>query len=86
MGQLELRPVEHVPLVDELVHGNLVGGLNNWLSADRAGVVVIRPSDQARQMEDMLWVARERDNFEAGLELNEANWAITGDFLVAERL
>ena len=49
--------VQLVSLLHHLVKGDLVGRVDDRLPADRAGVVVVGPVEQALDVEDVLGVA-----------------------------
>ena len=60
--------VELVALLHDLVVADLLLRLNDGLAADRARVAVVRPVQQALDVENVIHVALERDNLVERLE------------------
>ena len=49
--------IQLIPLLHYLVHVDFFLVLNDWLTADRACVVVVRPAQQTLDMKDMIDIA-----------------------------
>ena len=71
--ELVLVLVELVALLHDLVVADLLLRLDDGRAADRARVAVVRPVQQALDVENVIQVALERDNLVERLERREAN-------------
>ena len=74
--ELVLVLVELVALLHDLVVADLLLRLDDGRAADRARVAVVRPVQQAPDVENVIQVALERDNLVERLERGEANRAL----------
>ena len=68
--------IQLVALLHNLVHIDLVLALNDWLAADGASVIVIRPAEKTFDMKDVVYVARQRHHLIAIFEVEQADRAL----------
>lgn len=71
--------VQLIALLHSLIKIDFLPRCDDWLAADRAGVVVVGPAKQALNVEDMVIVALQRNHLVSIFEREEAHRTFRAD-------